>query len=351
MVQNRQEFFGYTAAGKPVTRYWLCNDAMQVGIIDLGGSIQSVIVQNRTGQAVDVALGYDNPRAYETQKQFIGALIGRYGNRIARSRFTLDGVEYLLPANDGCNHLHGGSGFHTQLWQGQLEANELVLRLISPTGSDGYPGTLHVEVRYTLTDKALRIHYQAYTDAPTLCNLTNHAYWNLAGHTAGAEAIARHQICLPAYYFTAINNEAIPTGALCPVADTPLDLRKPIAIGAKWDSPDVQIQNVGGYDHNYVLRGNVGTLHAAGQVYSPDSGIIMSVQTTLPGVQFYSGNSLVNAPLGKGGTVYSRRSGFCLETQFFPDSVHHPAWPQAILRPNEQWPHDTIYQFTCEEDK
>lgn len=346
MEQNRQECFGYTTAGESVTRYWLCNDTMQIGIINLSAAIQSVIVHDRTGQLVDVALGYDNPLAYETQAQFIGAIIGRYGNRIARSRFTLDGVEYLLPANDGRNHLHGGSGFHTRLWQGELESNKLMLQLVSPAGADGYPGTLHVDVCYTLTNKALEIHYRAYTDAPTLCNLTNHAYWNLAGHTTGAEAIARHQICLPADYFTSIDSEAIPTGTLCPVEGTPLDLRKPIKMSAKWDSPYTQIQNVGGYDHNYVLRGSIGTLHAAGQVYSPDSGIVMSVKTTLPGVQFYSGNSLANTPVGKDGTVYSRRSGFCLETQFYPDSIHHSAWPQAILRPNEIWSHYTSYHFS-----
>lgn len=346
MQQIRQEAFGHTSTGLPVTRYWLCSEHAQVGILDFGGAIQSVIVPDRHGKPVDVALGYDSALAYETQTQFVGALIGRYGNRIARSQFTLDGVDYALPANDGRNHLHGGRGFHQRFWQAQPASDGLTLTLISPAGEDGYPGTLSVNVRYLLKEQTLHIFYRATTDAATLCNLTNHAYWNLSGHAAGS--VAGHQICIPADYYTLIDKEAIPTGELAAVTQTPLDLRHPTLIGAHWDSPEAQIQNVGGYDHNYVLRGAIGSMHGAGQVFSPDTGIMMSVQTTLPGVQFYSGNSLTGAPKGKDGATYSRRTGFCLETQFYPDSIHNPAWPQAILRPNEVWSHHTSYECSVQ---
>lgn len=343
MNQIKSEHFGYTATGQPVTRYWLCSDTLRAGILDLGGAIQSLIVCDPAGHSVDVALGYDNPHAYEIQNQFIGVLIGRYGNRIAHSRFTLDGTEYLLPANEGQNHLHGGSGFHKNLWQAKTEGQDLILQLVSHAGENGYPGTLCVQVRYSVIGSVLHIRYQAHTDAPTLCNLTNHAYWNLSGHASGS--IARHQICIPADYFTPIDSEAIPTGVYAPVNQTPLDLRTSTPMGAYWDSPDEQIQNVGGYDHNFVLRGDIGSMHDAGQVFSPDTGIAMSVQTTLPGVQFYTGNSLTGVPAGKNGAVYGPRCGFCLETQFYPDSIHHPTWPQATLRPNEIWSHHTSYLF------
>ena len=256
------------------------------------------------------------------------------------------GVSYELPANDGRNHLHGGRGFHQRFWQAQATEDGLVLTLTSPDGEDGYPGTLSGTVRYALEDRTLHIDYQAQTDAATLCNLTNHDYWNLSGHASGP--VGEHRIRIPADYYTAVDDEAIPTGEFAAVAHTPLDLHQPTPIGAHWDAPEEQLRNVGGYDHNFVLRGEIGVLHEAGRVSAPDTGITMTVQTTLPGVQFYSGNSMAGMPEGKGGAAYERRGGLCLETQFYPDAIHHPAWPQPVLRPQEVWSHHTSYTFSVE---
>ena len=343
MAGIRQEPFGKTTDGHEIMRYWLSDGVISVGILNLGGTIQSVLVPDRSGKMVDVALGYDDVHSYEVQDKFIGALIGRFGNRIARGKFSLDGKDYTLRTNDGRNHLHGGQGFDKRLWNVQTDGDSLVLTLTSPDGDEGYPGTLQVCVRYTVANRALIIDYQAQTDAPTLCNLTNHVYWNLSGHDAGT--VGDQKITLNADYFTPVDNEAIPLGTLAPVTGTALDLRTPTAIGAHWDDPEEQLQNVGGYDHNFALRGSIGFLSPTAEVTSPATGITMQVETTLPGVQFYTGNALEGAPTGKNGAVYGRRTGFCLETQFYPDNIHHPDWPQAILRPGALWKHQTIYRF------
>lgn len=345
MAGIRQEPFGRTANGQEIVRYWLSDGVISVGILNLGGTVQSVLVPDRSGNMVDIALGYDDVPSYEAQDKFIGALIGRFGNRIARGQFSLDGRDYTLRTNDGRNHLHGGQGFDKRIWNAQVDGDSLVLTLTSPDGDEGYPGTLQVCVRYTVADRALTIDYQAQTDAPTLCNLTNHAYWNLSGHDAGP--VGHHQITLNADYFTPVDDQAIPLGTLAAVNGTALDLRTPTAIGAHWDDPDEQLQNVGGYDHNFVLRGTIGVLSPAAAVTSPDTGITMQVETTLPGIQFYTGNALEGAPKGKNGAVYGRRTGFCLETQFYPDNIHHPDWPQSILRPGALWRHQTIYRFSA----
>ena len=275
MAGIRQEPFGKTADGHEIMRYWLSDGVISVGILNLGGTIQSVLVPDRSGKMIDVALGYDDVHSYEVQDKFIGALIGRFGNRIARGKFSLDGKDYTLRTNDGRNHLHGGQGFDKRLWNVQTDGDSLVLTLTSPDGDEGYPGTLQVCVRYTVANRALIIDYQAQTDAPTLCNLTNHAYWNLSGHDAGS--VGDQKITLNADYFTPVDNEAIPLGTLAPVTGTALDLRTPTAIGAHWDDPDEQLQNVGGYDHNFALRGSIGFLSPTAEVTSPATGITMQV--------------------------------------------------------------------------
>lgn len=318
---------------------------LRMSVTDFGGAITALWVPDRQGAPADVVLGYDTLEGYLAGKVFFGSIIGRFGNRIARGRFTLDGVGYSLPLNNGLNHLHGGpSGFDRALWQAK-PASESVLRLTrtSPDGEEGYPGNLHVQVDYTLSADAVRIDYRAETDRPTPVNLTNHSYFNLAGHQSGP--ILDHELTVFAERFTPTDAGLIPTGDLRAVEGTSFDFREPRRIGEKIGAEDEQLRFAGGYDHNFVLTRQGDGLEIAARVREPRSGRILEVLTTEPGVQFYSGNFLDGSERGKGGHAYAQRTGFCLETQHYPDSPNQPAFPSTILRPGERFASTTIYRF------
>lgn len=324
--------------------------ALQAGplrcqIITYGGALQSLTVPGRDGRPVDVLLGFDSLDGYRAQTCFLGALIGRYGNRIAGARFSLGGKEYRLPANEGENHLHGGpDGFDKRLWTvASLTGDTAVLTLRSPDGDMGYPGCLDARVTYRLTPSALEIEYEAASTGDTYCNLTNHAYFNLSGHGSGPVTAQTIQLFASRYLPTGAGS--IPTGELAPVAGTPMDLREPLAIGARIDEDFEQLRLAGGYDHCWAVDGETGTLRPAARAYSPETGIVMEALTTLPGVQFYTGNYLDGCPKGKGGAPYAKRWGFCLETQYYPDAPHHPDFPTPLLRRGETRRSKTVYRF------
>jgi aldose 1-epimerase len=343
--------FGALPDGRPVESFVLVNArGMRVHVIALGGIIVSLEAPDRDGRVDDVALGYDTLAPYLDDRAYFGALIGRYGNRIGGARFTLDGVDHGLTVNDGPNHLHGGRGFHTRLWDAEpftgAEGCGLRLAYTSPDGEDGYPGTLEARVTYTLTDaNELRIDYRATTDRATPCNLTQHSYFNLAGQGVGD--ILSHALTLAASAFTPVDAGLIPTGEIRAVAGTPFDFTTPHAIGARIDAPDPQIAAGGGYDHNFVLdRAADGDgLALAARVHEPRSGRVLEIFTTEPGIQFYSGNMLPDGLPGKAGRTYHHHGGFALETQHFPDSPNQPQFPSTILRPGETYASTTVYRF------
>jgi aldose 1-epimerase len=334
--------------GEPVDQHVLTNGpGMRVKILTYGGIVQSIEVPDRSGATTNVVLGFDEVQGYRDHPDpYFGALIGRYGNRIAAGRFTLDGAGYALPANNGPNSLHGGAaGFDKHVWAATgIGADTLELRHVSPDGDQGYPGTLTVTVRYTVTgDQALRIDYEATTDAPTVVNLTNHSYFNLAG--AGSGDVYGHQLQLNATHFTPVGPDLIPTGDLDPVAGTPLDFRHPAAIGGRIRAGHPQLRYAGGYDHNFVLDRAGDGLSAAAHVTEPVSGRTLDVLTTEPGLQFYSGNFLDGTITGAGGGLYRQGDGFALETQHFPDSPNRPAFPSTVLRPGDTYRSTTEYRF------
>lgn len=341
--------FGKTQEGATVELYTLRNaKGVQVSITNYGGIITSLVTPDRRGQPGDIVLGFDTLEGYLKGHPYFGAIIGRYGNRIGQARFMLDGVEYKLAKNDGDNHLHGGlKGFDKVVWHAREYADtaghHLALHYRSRDGEEGYPGNLDVNVVYTLNDdNQLRIEYTATTDKPTVVNLTNHSYFNLAGEGD----ILGHVLRINADSFTPVDKGLIPTGELRPVKGTPFDFTTPTAIGARIHADDEQLRFGRGYDHNFVLRGQAGTLREAAEVYEPRSGRLLRVLTTEPGIQFYSGNFLDGTLRGKGGRVYGHRSGFCLETQHFPDSPNKPQFPSAVLRPGQTYRSTTVFEFS-----
>lgn len=343
------ELFGTLDDGREVAIYALENArGMRARITSWGGAVVSLVAPDRHGAMADVVLGFDDVAGYLRDRGYMGALIGRYGNRIGGARFVLDGVEYQLATNDGPNHLHGGrAGFDKVLWRATPRETEagpsLELAHDSAAGEEGYPGHLVVRAVYTLThDGALRIDYAATTDRTTIVNLTSHAYWNLAGHAAGS--ILDHQLQLEASQFAAVGPGLIPTGELRAVTGTPLDFRSATAIGARIDSDDDQLRLGAGYDHSFAIDGAGGALRRAARVTEPASGRVLEVLTTEPAVQFYSGNFLDQAR-GKGGAVYSRRTGFCLETQHHPDSPNQPSFPSTTLVAGARYHSTTVYRF------
>ena len=337
--------FGTMPDGGAVEELTLKSGAMSCSVITYGGAVRTLTVPDRSGKGVDVALGFDTLEDYRRQDKFMGALVGRYANRIGGARFTLNGKTYSLPANDGANQLHGGpEGFDKKLWSvEELSDDSVKLSLRSPDGEGGYPGELAVTVVYTLSGGALTIDYSAMSDRDTVCNLTNHTYFNLSGHDSGPAA--GQFIQLFAGRYTPAAAGLIPTGVLAPVDGTPMDLRPAQRIGEHIDDPFDQLSMAGGYDHNWAIDGWDGTPRFAARLWSPDTGIVMETLTTLPGVQFYSGNSMDGCPAGKGGASYGRRSGVCLETQYFPDSPNQPSFPSATLRAGERYQSKTIYRF------
>jgi aldose 1-epimerase len=345
--------FGKTSGGEQVTVYTLTNaKGVEARILDLGGRIQSLKVPDRKGTLGDVVLGFETVDGYLSGNPYFGAIVGRYGNRIAKGHFTLDGKEYTLPINNGANALHGGiKGFDKQVWKAKpSEAKDgptLTLTYVSKDGEEGYPGTLTATVTYTLTNtNELRIHYLATTDKPTVLNLTNHSYFNLKGQGNGD--ILGHVLTLNADGFTPVDSGLIPTGEIRTVGGTPFDFRKPMKIGDRIDAADEQIKFGGGYDHNFVLNGKAGTLRQAARVSDPETGRVMEVLTTEPGVQFYTGNFLDGTLTGKGGKVYQKRYGFCLETQHYPDSPNKPNFPSTVLKPGAKYDTTTVFRFSTE---
>ena len=341
--------FGQTEAGA-VTKYTLENaNGMQVSVINQGGIITEIVVPDKDGNLADVALGFDSIGGYLAEYPYFGAFIGRYGNRIAKGKFSLDAEEYTLPINNGPNSLHGGDeGFDKKYWSMDTlrEADRVGVRLTgsSPDGEMGYPGTLTVSVDYWLDDdNQLTLDYRAETDKATPVNLTNHSYFNLQG--AGKGNILGHVLTLDADQFTPVDETLIPNGELAPVEGTPFDFREPTAIGERIDAESEQISYGGGYDHNFVLNGDAGTLRQIATVYEPTSGRTLEVETTEPGVQFYSGNFLDGSNVGKGDIPYELRTGFCLETQHFPDSPNQADFPSTILEPGEVYESTTVYRF------
>jgi aldose 1-epimerase len=344
-----RELFGNTADGAPIEIFSLSNErGMTARVMTYGGTLVSLHTPDRVGQFADVLLGFDTLAGYLGPHPFFGSLVGRYGNRIADGRFSLGGVTYTLARNNGPNHLHGGlKGFDKVLWQvgnvsdGAEPAVELTYR--SPDGEEGYPGTLDVAVTYTLTGAdELRLDYQATTDRATVLNLTNHAYFNLAGRGT----ILDHELELAATRFLPTTATQIPTGELRAVAGTPMDFTVPTAIGARIHADDEQLRFAnGGYDHTWLIDGPAGTYRIAARVYESATGRLMEVFTTQPGVQFYTGNFLEGELMGKGGQVYDRHTGFCLETQHLPNSPNQPNFPSTVLRPGETYRQSTGYRF------
>jgi aldose 1-epimerase len=342
-----------TADGRAVELFTLGREgAPAVAVTSYGAYIVSILAPDRSGKTADVVLGYRDLAGYLGDTNFLGAVVGRYGNRIARGEFTLGGKRYTLARNNGPNHLHGGpEGFHTKVWTPRIvsgpEGDALELTYTSPDGEEGYPGTLTATVVYSLdADGGLKLAYSATTDAETVLNLTNHAYFNLAGEGSGD--ILDHQLQIEADSFTAVDETLIPTGELPPVAGTPLDFSEPVAIGARIDDASPQLQAGGGYDNNYVVRGEPGELRLAARVSEPGSGRVLEVLTTQPGVQLYSGNFLDGTIIGKSGRPYGKRSGFCLETQHFPDSPNQPEFPSVVLVPGERYSETTVYRLGAE---
>jgi aldose 1-epimerase len=344
----QKQSFGKTEDGQQVDLYILTNkNGMEAAITNYGGTVVSLMVPDRNGKRDDVVLGYDTLDGYATGKAYIGATVGRYANRIAHATFTLDGITYKLAKNDGDNHLHGG--FNKRVWTARdVSSNAgqaLELTYLSKDGEEGFPGNLPVKVVYTLTDKnELKIDYSATTDKDTVLNLTNHAYFNLAGQGNGD--ILQQQIMIKADRFTPIDAVSIPTGELRSVKGTPFDFTTAMAIGARIDQDDQQLKMGNGYDHNWVLNNEkAGSLFLAAQAYDPHSGRVLEVLTTQPGIQLYTGNFL-DGIHGKDGKVYNRRYAFCLETQHFPDSPNHPNFPTAELKPGQHFESTTVYKFS-----
>jgi aldose 1-epimerase len=340
--------FGATADGKTVNRFTLTSRAGgEVTVISYGATITSIRVPDRTGRRADVVHGFDTIDGYLGSEPYFGAIVGRYANRIAKGRFTLDGAEYRLATNNGANHLHGGiKGFDKVLWSGESfergDAVGVTFSYTSADGEEGYPGAVTVRVTYTFGPaNELAVDYTATTDKATPINLTQHTYFNLAGDGD----ILGHVLSIDADRFTPVDEGLIPTGELAPVANTPFDFRTPTPIGARIEDGHQQIQYGKGYDHNWVLADQPGSLRHAARLVDPSSGRTLDVATTEPGIQFYSGNFLDGTIKGKGGRVYQRRSGLCLETQHFPDSPNHANFPSTILRPGQTFQSKTTFTF------
>lgn len=340
--------FGATKDGTVVDIYTLTNaSGMEAKIMTYGATVVSLKVPDRDGKLDDVVLGFDNVRDYEEKSPYFGCIVGRYGNRIGKGKFTLDGREYTLAVNNGANHLHGGlKGFDKVVWEAEYDGVGLKMHYVSKDMEEGYPGRLDVTVVYTLTDdNELKIDYFATTDKPTVCNLTNHSYFNLAGQ--GLRDNSGHELMLNADNFTPVDSGLITTGEIRPVKGTPMDFTTPTAIGKRINDDYEQLKFGGGYDHNWVLNKDGKGMTLAASVYEPTTGRFMEVFTTEPGIQFYAGNFLDGSVTGKGGRVYKYRYGFCLETQHYPDSPNRPQFPSVVLAPGQEYKTSTTYKFSA----
>jgi len=336
-VTTSKSSFGFLPDNTPIDLYTLKNGhGLEVSIITYGGAIVSLKTPDRNGDLGDIVLGFESLDEYATNPRYFGALIGRHANRIAGGKFSLNGVDYQLPQNNGANHLHGGfRGFDKRVWTAKVDDNVLHLTYFSKDGEEGYPGNLNAFVDYTLLDNELRIDYRATTDRDTIVNLTNHSYFNLRGEGT----ILDHELTLNADHFTPVSEDLIPTGEIKSVVGTPMDFRKGKAIGS--DIADV----AGGYDHNFVLNDWDGSLRSVARLYDAGTGRVLEIVTTEPGMQFYSGNFLDGSFSGKNGFVYEKYTGLCLEPQHFPDAPNHPNFPSTVLRAGEEYRQTSIYSF------
>ncbi len=337
----KEDQFGTMPSGEAVQRFTVSGDGVEAEILSYGGIVRALRVADASGGVRDVVLGFDTFEPYLSNPPYFGAVIGRYANRIADGRFVLNGRTYELPINNGRNSLHGGTrGFDKRLWQPEQKDGELELNYLSPDGEEGYPGELKVRVTYSIEDSALRIQYVAETDGATVLNLTNHSYFNLAGDGN----ILQHRLTIAADCITPVDANQIPTGELLEVVGTPFDFRDPTEIGKRIFEPNEQLLIGKGYDHNWVLDHAPGKFALAAVLSDAASGCTLEVHTDQPGIQFYSGN-LLDRSVGKNGHIYEPHSGLCLETQHFPDSPNHPAFPSTTLRPGEHFQSRTEFRF------
>ena len=341
-----------TTDGQPVVAATLDNgQGLRARVMSYGATLLELWVPDRQGRQTDVVLGFDDARAYLGVQPYLGAVIGRYANRIAGAQFELGGRIYPLAANEGVHHLHGGTrGFDKRSWTPADECAapfpQVAWDCVSPDGDEGYPGRLAVRVSYALTpDNALRIDYEAHADAPTVVNLTHHAYWNLGI----GEDVLGHELQIAAARFLPVDAGLIPTGEQRSVEATPMDFRRPVAVGARIGAADEQLLLAGGYDHTWVLDAPAEGLRSAARLREPRLGRTMEVLTTQPGLQFYSGNRLDGSLIGKRGRCYERHAGLCLEAQHFPDSPHRPGFPSTRLEPGDAYRHSTLYRFTADD--
>ena len=340
--------------GKPVSQYTLTNaNGVTAEILDLGGIVSRLRVPDRDGKMGDVVFGCKDVASYMEDSPYFGCITGRYANRIAKGKFTLDGKTYTLAVNNGPNHLHGGEvGFNKKIWKAAATVESgvptLKLEYVSPDGEEGYPGSLSTVVTYSLTeDNGLKIHYKATTDKATVINLTHHGYWNLSGHDSG-KTILDHELQLHCDAFTPTDETAIPLGEIRKVAGTPFDFTKSHRIGARIGAENQQITYGKGYDHNFVINGEAGTLRPVAKVFDPASGRVMEVLSSDHGVQLYTGNFLDGSFEGKDGQTYQARQGLCLECQRHPDSPNQPGFPSAVLKPGETYEKTTVYRFSTQ---
>lgn len=342
--------FGRLPDGTEIKIYTITNTkGMSAAIINYGAIVVGLKVPDRNGAIADVILGFDDLDSYILDNSFQGAIVGRYGNRIAQGRFMLDGQTYQLSINDGANHLHGGAkGFFKQVWRCEKATrNALRLSYVSPDGEEGYPGQVKIKVTYTITENnEFKIEYRGKTTKPTILNPTSHCYFNLTGNPENT--ILEHELMINADNFTPVDSSLIPTGEIRPVAGTPLDFRESKPIGKDINMRDEQLQYGRGYDHNWVLNGYPGQVRHAATLYDPQTGRIMEILTDQPGIQFYSGNLLDGSLIGKGGICYHYRTALCLEAQAFPDSPNKPNFPAVVLRPDETYSQTTIYRFAVQ---
>jgi aldose 1-epimerase len=340
--------FGTLANGADVDLYTLKSSEVEARVATYGARIVAIEASDRNGDIADIVLGHNSVEEYLQGKDpYLGVVAGRFANRIGKGQFTLSGKPYQTTLNNGPNMLHGGTeGFNRRNWQAQEVPNGVEFTLVSPDGDQGFPGTLTAHVRYTLDGNRLRIEYTATTDQLTVVNLTNHAYFNLSGE--GSPSILDHVLTLHADHYTPIDVTLIPTGEIAAVAATPFDFTQRTRVGQRIGEDDEQLHRAGGYDHNWVVRGDDSALRLAAEIFDPASGRILQVLTTEPGIQFYSGNFLDGARTGKSGAQYVKRSGFCLETQHFPDSPNHPNFPNTELQPSDTYRSTTDFIFTTQ---
>jgi aldose 1-epimerase len=346
-VRMTAEPFGALPNGSPVLRYTMRRPGgLTLRVLTYGGIVQSLEVPDASGRPANVVLGFASLQGYlaGTDHPYFGATIGRFANRIAGGRFTLDGTRHAVAVNAAGHCLHGGSaGFDKRLWRAEpLGDHRLRLSLTSPDGDQGFPGRLDADVTYCLLDSGVRLDFRATTDAPTVVNLTNHAYFNLAGEGSGS--VEAHTLVIDADGYTPVTGDLIPTGEVAPVAGTPLDFRRESAVGRRLRDPHPQLLAARGYDHNYVLRGT--GLRRCARVSEPKSGRVLEVLTDQPGVQLYAGNALDGSLVGTGGQAYRQGDGLALETQHYPDSPNHPAFPSTVLRPGQSYATSTTWQFS-----